>query len=180
MATRSRTASRAQSPFDSGHLEPQLPPTSSVKYGEVSLERVTRLLLGLLGQVERLEQEIAEIKEAGIETRTNVENISQTVDVVKDGLKSLQGPRTPEGNQLKAVEETPRPIPKTEPIGLVSRGPFWSEPTREITGLAQPTPRRAAPPRVPSPPPSPRLRSPIGAPAPPPPAPVAAYPARSK
>ncbi|QRW20948.1 hypothetical protein RhiXN_05937 [Rhizoctonia solani] len=182
MATRSRTASQAQSPFDLGHLEPQLPPTSSVKYGEVSLEQVTRLLLGLLGQVERLKQEIAEIKEAGIETRTNVENISQTVDVVKDGLKSLQlqGPRTPEGNQPKAVEETPRPIPKTKPIGLVSRGPFWSEPTREIPGLAQPTPRRAAPPQVPSPPPSPRLQSPIGAPAPPPPAPVAAYPAPVK
>ncbi|QRW18193.1 Retrotransposable element Tf2 protein [Rhizoctonia solani] len=182
MATRSRTASRAQSPFDSGHLEPQLPPTSSVEYGEVSLERVTRLLLGLLGQVERLEREIAEIKEAGIETRTNVENISQTVDIVKDGLKSLQlqGPRTPEGNQPKAVEETPRPIPKTKPIGSVSRGPFWSEPTREIPGLAQPTPRRAAPLRVPSPPPSPHLQSPIGAPAPPPPAPVAAYPAPVK
>ncbi|KAF8747897.1 Chromo (CHRromatin Organization MOdifier) domain [Rhizoctonia solani] len=158
-----------------------LPPTSSVEYGEASLERVTQLLLSLLGQVERLEREIAEIKEAGIETRTNVKNISQTVDVVKDGLKSLQlqGPRTPEGNQPKAVEETPRPIPKTKPIGSVSRGPFWSEPTREIPGLAQPTPRRAAPPQVPSPPPSPRLRSPIGAPAPPPPAPVAAYPARS-
>ncbi|QRW26697.1 Retrotransposable element Tf2 protein [Rhizoctonia solani] len=182
MATRSRMASQAQSPFNLGHLEPQLPPTSSVEYGKVSLEQVTQLLLGLLGQVERLEREIAEIKEAGIETRTNVENISQTVDVVKDGLKSLQlqGPLTPEGNQPKAVEETPRPIPKTEPIGLVSRGPFWSETTREIPGLAQPTPRRAAPPRVPSPPPSPRLRSPIGAPAPPPPAPVAAYPAPVK
>ncbi|QRW22531.1 integrase core domain protein [Rhizoctonia solani] len=185
--TPTRSSSRAsshagrsypQSTMATRHLEPQLPPTSSVEYGEVSLERVTQLLLGLLGQVERLKREIAEIKEAGIETRTNVENISQTVDVVKDGLKSLQlqGPRTPEGNQPKAVEETPRPIPKTEPIGSVSRGPFWSEPTREIPGLAQPTPRRAAPLRVPSPPPSPRLRSPIGAPAPPPPAPVAAYP----
>ncbi|GAB1528458.1 hypothetical protein RhiTH_011652 [Rhizoctonia solani] len=171
-----------QSPFDLGHLEPQLPPTPSVEHGEVSLKQVTQLLLGLLGQVERLKREIAEIKEAGIKTRTNVKNISQTVNVVKDGLKSLQlqGPRTPEGNQPKAVEETPRPIPKTEPIGLVSRGPFWSEPTREIPGLAQPTPRRAAPPRVPSPPPSPRLQSPIGAPAPPPPAPIAAFPAPVK
>ncbi|QRW23043.1 Retrotransposable element Tf2 protein [Rhizoctonia solani] len=182
MATRSRTASQAQSPFDSGHLEPQLPPTSSIEYGEVSLERVTRLLLGLLGQVERLEREVAEIKEAGIETRTNVKNISQTVDVVKDGLKSLQlqGPRTPEGPQAKAVEETPRPLPKAKPIGSTSGVSFWAEPPRALPGLAQPTPRRAAPPRVPSPPPSPRLRSPIRAPVPPPPAPVAAYPAPVK
>ncbi|QRW23889.1 Retrotransposable element Tf2 protein [Rhizoctonia solani] len=182
MATRSRTASRAQSPFDQGYMEPALPPTTSIEYGEVSLERVTRLLLGLLGQVERLEREIAEIKEAGVETRTNVENISQTVDVVKDGLRSLQlhGPRTPKGPQTKAVEETPRPLPKAEPIGSTSGVSFWAEPAKTIPGLAQPTPRRAAPPRVPSPPPSPRLQSPIGTAAPPPPAPVAAYPAPVK
>ncbi|QRW25683.1 Retrotransposable element Tf2 protein [Rhizoctonia solani] len=181
MATRSRTASQAQSPFDQGYMEPQLLPTTPVEYGKVSLERVTRLLLGLLSQVKRLKQEIAEIKEAGVETQTNVENISQTVDVVKDGLKSLQlqGPRTPEGPQPKAVEETPRPLPKAEPIGLASGTPFWSEPSR-ASGLAQPTPRRAVPLQVPSPPPSLRLQSPIGAPAPPPPAPAAAYPAPVK
>ncbi|KAF8691634.1 Reverse transcriptase-rnase h-integrase, partial [Rhizoctonia solani] len=135
-------------------MEPQLLPTTSVKYGKVSLEQVTQLLLGLLGQVKRLEQEIAEIKEAGVKTRTNVKNISQTVDVVKDGLKSLQlqGPRTPEGPKPKAVEETPRPLPKAKPIGLA----------------------------IPSPPLSPRLQSPIGAPAPLPPAPAAHYPAPVK
>ncbi|QRW23803.1 Retrotransposable element Tf2 protein [Rhizoctonia solani] len=182
MATRSRTASQAQSPFNQGYLEPALPPTTPVKYGKVSLERVTRLLLGLLGQVKRLEQEIAKIKEAGIETRTNVENISQTIDVVKDGLRSLQthGPCTPKGPQAKAVEETPRPLQKTEPIGLASGVPFWSEAPKVLPGLAQPTPRRVAPPQVPSPPTSPRLRSPIGAPAPLPPAPAAHYPAPVK
>ncbi|GAB1517048.1 hypothetical protein RhiTH_000091 [Rhizoctonia solani] len=125
-----------------------------------------------------LEQEIAKIKEAGVETRTNIENISQTVDVVKDGLKSLQlqGPRTPEGPQPKAVEETPCPLPKAKSIGLVSGVPFWSEASRAPPSLAQPTPRRAAPLQVPSPPPSPRLQSPIGTAAPPPPAPVATYP----
>ncbi|KAF8755009.1 hypothetical protein RHS01_05559 [Rhizoctonia solani] len=165
-----------------GYLEPALPPTTTVKYGKVSLERVTRLLLGLLGQVKRLEQEIAEIKEAGIETQTNVKNISQTVDVVKDGLRSLQshGPHTPKGPQAKAVEETPRPLPKTKPIGLVSRVPFWSESPKDLPGLAQPTPRRATPPQVPSPPTSPRLQSPIGAPAPLPLAPAAHYPALVK
>ncbi|KAF8679929.1 Retrotransposon gag protein [Rhizoctonia solani] len=182
MATRSRTSSRAQSPFDQGYLESRLPPTSTLKLGEVSLERVTRLLLGLLGHVERLKRDISEIKEAGIETRTNVENISQTVDVVKDGLRSLQlqGPCTPEGPQPKAVEETPRPVPKTEPTGTVSGPSFWPEQPQSLPAFAQPTPKRAAPPQVPSPPPSPRLQSPIGAPAPPFPAPVAAYPAPVK
>ncbi|QRW17779.1 Retrotransposable element Tf2 protein [Rhizoctonia solani] len=182
MATRSRTASRAQSPFDQGYMEPALPPTTSVKYGKVSLEQVTRLLLGLVGQVKCLEQEIAKIKEAGIKTRTNVENISQTVNVVKDGLRSLQshGPCTPEGPQAKAVEETPRPLPKTKPIGLASGGPFWTEAPKVLPSLAQPTPRRVAPPQVPSPLTSPRLQSPIGAPAPLPPAPAAHYPAPVK
>ncbi|QRW21679.1 Retrotransposon gag protein [Rhizoctonia solani] len=182
MATRSRTSSQAQSPFDQGYLEPQLPPTAALKLGKVSLKRVTRLLLGLLGHVERLERDIAEIKEAGVETRTNVENISQTVDVVKDGLQSLQlhGPRTPQGPQPKAVEETPRPLPKAKPIGLASGPSFWPEQPQSLPAFAQPTPKRAVPPRVPSPPPSPRLRSPIGAPAPPPPAPVATYSAPVK
>ncbi|KAF8752639.1 Retrotransposon gag protein [Rhizoctonia solani] len=163
-------------------MEPTLPATTSIEYGKVSLEQVTRLLLGLLGQVERLEQEIAKIKEARIETRTNVKNISQTVNVVKDGLKSLQshGPRTPKGPQVKAVEETPRPLPKAKPIGSTSGAPFWSEAPKVLPSLAQPTPRRVAPLQVPSPPPSPRLQSLIGKTAPPPLAPVAAYPAPVK
>ncbi|QRW20742.1 Retrotransposable element Tf2 protein [Rhizoctonia solani] len=163
-------------------MEPTLLSTTSVEYGKVSLEQVTRLLLGLLGQVKRLEQEIAKIKEAGIKTQTNVKNISQTVDVVKDGLRSLQshGPCTPKGPQAKVVEETPCPLPKAKPIGLASGVPFWSEAPKVLPSLAQPTPRRVAPPQVPSPPPSPRLQSPIGTTAPPPPAPVAAYPAPVK
>ncbi|KAF8696587.1 Retrotransposon gag protein, partial [Rhizoctonia solani] len=80
--------------------------------------------------------------------------------------------------QPKTVEETPRPLPKAKPIGLASGIPFWSEPSRAPPGLAQPTPRRAVPLQVPSPPPSLHLQSPIGASAPP--APVAAYPAPVK
>ncbi|KAF8753779.1 hypothetical protein RHS01_06730 [Rhizoctonia solani] len=130
---------------------------------EVSLERVTRLLLGLLGQVERLEREVGEIKEAGIETRTNVKNISQTVDVVKDGLRSLQlyGPRTPEDTKPRRGSNTTPPIKRAPHLC-----PAHSSPSSA--------------PASPSPPPSPHLRSPIGAPAPPPPAPVAAYPAPVK
>ncbi|QRW18004.1 Retrotransposon gag protein [Rhizoctonia solani] len=98
--------------------------TPLVEIGEVSLEQITCLLLGLLGQVKNLEQKLEEVKEVGIKTQTNVKNISQTVDVVKDGLKSLQlhGPRTPE-TKPPVVEATPRPLPKTKPIGLVTPAP---------------------------------------------------------
>ncbi|GAB1528093.1 hypothetical protein RhiTH_011284 [Rhizoctonia solani] len=182
MATRSRPPSRTRSPIDQGDLEPFLPTAAPVELGEISLERVTRLLLGLLGQVKRLEQEVGEIKEAGIETRTNVKNISQAVDVVKDGLRSLQlhGPWTPEDTKPPAVEATPRPLSKVDPVGSTSRVSFWPKSSKGLPAFAQPTPVRAVPPRVPSPPPSPRLRSPIGTAAPPPPAPVAAYPAPVK
>ncbi|QRW23942.1 integrase core domain protein [Rhizoctonia solani] len=182
MATRSRTSSRAQSPFDPRDLGPQLPSATPIELGEVSLERVTRLLLGLLSQVKNLEQKLKEVKETGIETQTNVENISQTVDVVKDGLRSLQlhGPRTPEEAKPPVVEATPRPLHKTKPVGSVSGPSFWPEQPKGLPSFAQPAPQRAIPPRVPSPLPSLRLRSPIGAPAPPPPAPVAAYPAPVK
>ncbi|GAB1527372.1 hypothetical protein RhiTH_010547 [Rhizoctonia solani] len=182
MATRSRPPSRTCSPIDQGDLGPFLPPAAPVKLGEVSLERVTRLLLGLLGQVKRLKREVGEIKEAGIETRTNVKNISQAVNVVKDGLRSLQlhGPRTPEDTKPPVVEATPCPLSKVDPIGSTSWVSFWPESSKGLPTFAQPTPVQAVPPRVPSPPPSPRLRSPIGAPAPPPPAPVAAYPAPVK
>ncbi|QRW24287.1 Retrotransposable element Tf2 protein [Rhizoctonia solani] len=182
MATRSRPPSQTRSPIDQGDLGPFLPSAAPVELGEVSLERVTRLLLGLLGQVERLEREVGEIKEAGIETRTNVKNISQAIDVVKDGLRSLQlhGPRTPEDTKPPAVEATPRPLSKVNPIGSTSWGPFRPEPPKGLPTFAQPAPVQAIPPQVPSPPPSPRLQSPIGTAAPPPPAPVAAYPAPVK
>ncbi|KAF8747451.1 Retrotransposon gag protein, partial [Rhizoctonia solani] len=182
MATRSWTSSQAQSPFDPRDLGPQLLATTAVKLGEVSLERVTCLLLGLLSQVKNIKQKLKEVKEAGIKTQTNVENISQTdtVDVVKDGLQSLQlhGPRTPE-NKPPVVEAMPRPLQKTKPIGLVSGPSFWSKQPKGLPAFAQPAPR-TLPPQVPSPPPSPRLQSPIGAPAPLPPAPTAHYPAPVK
>ncbi|KAF8757110.1 Retrotransposon gag protein [Rhizoctonia solani] len=144
-------------------LGPFLPPATPVKLGEVSLERVTRLLLGLLGQVERLEQEVGEIKEAGIETRTNIENISQAVDVVKDGLRSLQlhGPRTPETKPpvwalllARATKGASQLCPTSPPEGHTPASPF----SHSIS--ASPIP--------------------IGASAPPPLAPAATYPAPVK
>ncbi|KAF8695027.1 Retrotransposon gag protein, partial [Rhizoctonia solani] len=119
MATCSWTSSQAQSPFNPRDLGPQLPATTPVELGEVSLKWVTHLLLGLLSQVKNIEQKLKEVKEAEIKTQTNVENISQTVDIVKEGLWSLQshGPRTPETKPL-VVEATPHPLPKTKPVGL--------------------------------------------------------------
>ncbi|KAF8749138.1 Retrotransposon gag protein [Rhizoctonia solani] len=153
MATRSRTASQAQSPFDQGYMEPALPSTTSVKYGEVSLEQVTRLLLGLLGQVKHLEQEIAKIKEAELRPGQTSRTSPKLLMLSRMGSgPSIPWPRTPKGPQAKAVEETPRPLPKTKPIGLASGVPFWSEAPKVLPGLAQPTPRRVAPPQVPSPP----------------------------
>ncbi|KAF8757123.1 hypothetical protein RHS01_03682 [Rhizoctonia solani] len=182
MATRSRPPSQTRSPIDQGDLGPFLPSAAPVELGEVSLERVTRLLLGLLGQVERLEREVGEIKEAGIETRTNVENISQAVMLSRMGLEASSptghGPQRTQN--LRLWKQRHAPYQKLNPIGLTSWVSFWPE---IIQGAPYLCPAHASPssaPAVPSPPPSPRLRSPIGAPAPPPPAPVAAYPAPVK
>ncbi|KAF8750871.1 Retrotransposon gag protein [Rhizoctonia solani] len=133
-------------------------------------------------QVKRLEWEIMEIKEAGVETQTNIKNISQTINVVKDGLKSLQphGPRTPEDTKPLVVEATPRPLSKANPVGLTSQVSFWPKSSRGLPAFAQPTPVQAVPLQVPSSPPSLHLQSPIGHPAPPPLAPVATYPAPVK
>ncbi|QRW23145.1 Retrotransposable element Tf2 protein [Rhizoctonia solani] len=162
MATCSQPPSQARSPVDQGDLGPFLLSATAVELGEVSLEHIICLLLGLLGQVKHLKQEVSKIKEAGVETCTNIKNISQTIDVVKDVLKSLQlhRPRTPED---------------TKP--LVS---FWPKSFRGLLAFAQPTPVQAMPPQVPSPLPSLHLQSPIGTSAPLPPAPAAHYPAPVK
>ncbi|KAF8756494.1 hypothetical protein RHS01_04202 [Rhizoctonia solani] len=102
---------------------PYLPTTAPLKLGEVSLEQITCLLLGLLGQVKNLDQKVKEVQEAGVKAQTNLKNISQTVNTVKDGLKSLQlhRPRTPEDTKPLVVEATPRPLSKANPIGSASQ-----------------------------------------------------------
>ncbi|GAB1527966.1 hypothetical protein RhiTH_011155 [Rhizoctonia solani] len=107
MATRSRPPSQACSPVDQGQLEPLFPPASP-ELGKVSLERVICLLWGLQSQVDRIERTLLEQIEINQEVCTNTKNISQAVNVVKDGLAQLQLPR---------VEETPRAVPKVKPIG---------------------------------------------------------------
>ncbi|KAF8751883.1 Retrotransposon gag protein [Rhizoctonia solani] len=163
MATRSRPPSRTRSPIDQGDLGPFLPSAAPVKLGEVSSSASHASSLASSAKLNALNGSQG-IKEAGIKNPYQRRNISQAVDVVKDGLRSLQlhGPRTPEDTKPPVVEATPRPYQKSTLLDRL------------------PTPVQAVPPRVPSPPPSPRLRSPIGAPAPPPPAPVAAYPAPVK
>ncbi|KAF8750492.1 Retrotransposon gag protein [Rhizoctonia solani] len=63
------------------------------------------------------------------EVCTNIKNVSQMVNVVKDGLTQLQlpwGPHTPENQKPPAVKETPRAAPKVEPIGKTQ--PFLGAP----------------------------------------------------
>ncbi|GAB1527316.1 hypothetical protein RhiTH_010491 [Rhizoctonia solani] len=113
MATRSWPPSQACSPIDQGELGPFIPPASP-ELGKVSLERVIHLLWGLQSQVNRIERTLLD------QAKVSQENISQAVNVVKDGLaqlQSAQGPHTPEEQKPPAVKETPRAAPKVKPIG---------------------------------------------------------------
>ncbi|KAF8696468.1 hypothetical protein RHS03_07867, partial [Rhizoctonia solani] len=128
MATRSRPPSQARSPIDQGELGPFLPPASP-ELGKVSLERVIRLLWGLQSQVDRIKRTLLEQAKISQEVWTNVENISQTVNTITDGLTQLQqsrGPHTPEEQKPPAVKETPRAAPKAKPIGKAQ--PFLGAP----------------------------------------------------
>ncbi|QRW22889.1 Retrotransposable element Tf2 protein [Rhizoctonia solani] len=133
MATRSRPPSRARSPIDQGELGPFLPPASP-ELGKVSLERVIRLLWGLQSQVNRIERTLLEQAKVSQEVRTNVENILQTVDVVKDGLAQLQQSRgAPRRDPLSLFN----PYPSSSfPLGPapIPQGP----PPAPIVTLAQP------------------------------------------
>ncbi|GAB1527800.1 hypothetical protein RhiTH_010988 [Rhizoctonia solani] len=93
---------------------------ASPELGKVSLERVIRLLWGLQSQVDRIKRTLLEQTKTSQEIQTNVKNILQTVNVIKDGLAQLQhpwGPHTPEEQKPPAVKETPQAMPKAKPIG---------------------------------------------------------------
>ncbi|QRW20566.1 hypothetical protein RhiXN_05555 [Rhizoctonia solani] len=114
-------------------LEPLFPPASS-ELGKVSLKRVIRLLWGLQSQVDRIKRTLLEQTKISREVWTNVKNILQTVNTVKDGLAQLQhsqGPHTPEEPKPPAVKETPRAAPKAEPIGKAQ--PFLGAPAPIIS-----------------------------------------------
>ncbi|QRW23148.1 Retrotransposon-derived protein PEG10 [Rhizoctonia solani] len=131
MATCSQPPSCAHSPINQGLLEPLLPPASP-ELGKVSLKKVIHLLWGLQAQVNCIEQTLLEQTKINQEVCTNIENILQTVDVVKDGLAQLAwGPHTPEEQKPPTVKETPRAVPKVKPIGKTQ--PFLGAPAPIIS-----------------------------------------------
>ncbi|QRW20513.1 hypothetical protein RhiXN_05502 [Rhizoctonia solani] len=89
-----------------------------------------------------IEQYLTEQAKVSQEICTNVENILQAVDTVKDGLAQLQltqGPHTPKEQKPPVVKETPRAAPKAKPIGkavpflggpapIISTGAPWHNP----------------------------------------------------
>ncbi|KAF8752412.1 hypothetical protein RHS01_08116 [Rhizoctonia solani] len=144
MATRSRSTACPPSPLDQGELGPAILATTdeptSLKpkvYGEVSLSRAISLLLGLQNQVLRLEQELEEQKEATKEAQDWMGAVDQTLACVKARGGT---PHTPEDRKPPAIEATPRPLPKTDPIPAPSAPLIaWANPTKAPPAFAQPT-----------------------------------------
>ncbi|QRW20757.1 Retrotransposable element Tf2 protein [Rhizoctonia solani] len=183
MATRSRSSACPQSPLNQGELGPTLPATAIEStslepevYGEVSLSRAISLILGLQNQVLRLKRELKETKEATKEAQDWMGAVDQALTCIEARGGVLH---TPEDRKPPAVEATPRPLPKTNPLPAPS-APLvaWANPTKAPPAFAQPTPVRAPPRGYTPPPPLPiQLRSPQ---VPQPVAPVAAYQAPVK
>ncbi|KAF8752477.1 Retrotransposon gag protein [Rhizoctonia solani] len=100
MATCSWPPSQACSPIDQGELGPLLLPASP-ELGKVSLKQVICLLWGLQSQVNCIEQTLLEQTKVNQEVCTNAKNISQAVNVIKDGLAQLQLPWGPHTQKIK-------------------------------------------------------------------------------
>ncbi|KAF8748843.1 hypothetical protein RHS01_10555 [Rhizoctonia solani] len=133
MATCSWPPSQACSPVNQGQLGPKFLPASP-ELGKVTLEWVIRLLWGLQSQVNCIEQTLLEQNEINQEVCTNIKNISQAVNVVKDGLAQIQltwGPHTPEDQKPPTAKETPQAAPKAKPIGKAQ--PFIGDPAPIIS-----------------------------------------------
>ncbi|KAF8716087.1 hypothetical protein RHS02_09953, partial [Rhizoctonia solani] len=120
MATRSRSSARPQSPLDQGELGPALPAAADEPrslepevYGEISLSCAISLILGLQNQVLRLKQELEETKEATKEARDWMGAVDQALTCIE---ARGGAPHTPEDRKPPAVEATPRPLPKTNPL----------------------------------------------------------------
>ncbi|KAF8752527.1 Paternally expressed 10 [Rhizoctonia solani] len=82
-------------------------------YGEISLSRAISLLLGLQNQVLRLERELEEQKEATKEAQDWMGAVDQALTCIEAGGGT---PHTPEDRKPPAIEATPRPLPKTNPL----------------------------------------------------------------
>ncbi|QRW22919.1 hypothetical protein RhiXN_07955 [Rhizoctonia solani] len=161
MATRSWSPSPAHSPVDQGQLESLLPPASP-ELGKVSLKQVIHLLWGLQSQVDCIDWTLLEQNEINQEVCTNVKNILQAVDVVKDGLAQLQLTQGCTQSQTywqgSTIPWGPAPIistgaPQRNPLSLFNPYPSSSFP------LGLPPAAPAAPPAAPqvtlAPPPAP-------------------------
>ncbi|KAF8761545.1 Retrotransposon gag protein [Rhizoctonia solani] len=126
-------------PINQGELGPFLPPASP-ELGKVSLEQVIRLL-GAPIQVDRIERTLSEQAEVSQEVQTNVKNISQMVDVVKDGLAQLQSARgpIPQKNKNPRGRGNSQGRAQSQPIGKAQ--PFLGAPAPIIsTGAPGATP----------------------------------------
>ncbi|QRW24881.1 Retrotransposable element Tf2 protein [Rhizoctonia solani] len=120
MATRSRSTACPPSPLDQGELGPAISATTNEPtslepkvYGEISLSRTISLLLGLQNQVLRLEQELKEQKEATKEAQDWMGAVNQALTCIEARGGT---PHTPEDRKPPAIEATPRPLPKTDPL----------------------------------------------------------------
>ncbi|KAF8754693.1 hypothetical protein RHS01_06133 [Rhizoctonia solani] len=153
MATHSQPPSQAHSPIDQGQLESLIPPASP-ELSNVSLEQVIRLLWGLQSQVDCIKQALLEQAKISQEVQTNVENISQTVNIVKDGLAQLQlpqGPHTPEEQKPLQLRKFPGPCPKPSLLARLnpSLGPQLPSSLQGLQG-ATPSPSSIPTPPCPS------------------------------
>ncbi|KAF8755225.1 hypothetical protein RHS01_05544 [Rhizoctonia solani] len=136
MATCSRSTARPPSPLDQGELGPALPATADEPrslepevYGEISLSRAISLLLGLQNQVIRLERELKEIKEVNKEAQDWMGAVDQTLTCIE--VSGGPQPHTPEDRKPPAVEATPRPIPKADPLPAPSAPLLaWANPIK--------------------------------------------------
>ncbi|GAB1521089.1 hypothetical protein RhiTH_004180 [Rhizoctonia solani] len=150
MATHSQPPSQAHSPIDQGQLESLIPPASP-ELSNVSLEQVIRLLWGLQSQVDCIKQALLEQAKISQEVQTNVENISQTVNIVKDGLAQLQhtqGPHTPEEQKPLQLRKFPGPCPKPSLLARLnpSLGPLLPSSLQGLQGPAPATSSQGPPP----------------------------------
>ncbi|KAF8761054.1 Retrotransposon gag protein [Rhizoctonia solani] len=142
-------------------MGPFLPSATAVKIGEVSLKRITRLLLGLLGQVERLKRRLQKSRKQGSRPAPTLKTSPKPSMLSRMGLKA-SNPMGP------GPQKTPSPW-----LWKQRHAPYQRPTLLDCPGTS-------SAPRVPSPPISPRLQSPIGAPTPLPPAPATHYPALVK
>ncbi|QRW19744.1 Retrotransposon-derived protein PEG10 [Rhizoctonia solani] len=148
MATCSQSSACPPSPLNPGELGPSVPTAANELrtlkpkiFGEVSLSQAISLILGLQNQVLWLKCKLEETKEATKEAQDWMGAVDQALTCIK---ARGGAPHTPEDQKPPAVEATPRPLPKTNPIPVPSAPLIaWANPTKAPPAFAQPTPVQA-------------------------------------